>query len=126
MRTDPRLACANAEERAWWAFLHDAVCHPLMALTNWAGWAVRFHDWTSHRAWPREPGFVSQMRVMQTKRWGAVEVTHVMQGGFYSIQHPNLGHKVVTKTDDFISAAEFAEQWFDGLAEEFGGRFNPS
>lgn len=47
--TDPREACANAEEAAW-AFVHDAIAHPLMALTAWSACAVRFHDWTSARA----------------------------------------------------------------------------
>lgn len=53
MRTDPRVACANERQRFWWAVLHDLVAHPLMALTGWSKWALRFHDWTSHRAWPR-------------------------------------------------------------------------
>jgi hypothetical protein len=53
MRTDPRTACANDEERTFWAFVHDAVSHPLMALSGWSKWSLAFHDWTSHRAWPR-------------------------------------------------------------------------
>jgi len=59
MRTDPRKACANREERLLWALVHDGIAHPLMALTLFSGWAVRFHDWTSARAWPRpsKPGF---------------------------------------------------------------------
>lgn len=55
MRTDPRVACANERQRFWWAVLHDLVAHPLMALTGWSKWALRLHDWTSHRAWPRKP-----------------------------------------------------------------------
>jgi hypothetical protein len=54
MRTDPRAACANAEERLFWAWLHDIIAHPLMALFGWASWTLQFHDWTSHRAWPRK------------------------------------------------------------------------
>lgn len=53
MRTDPRTACANAEERVWWAIVHDLIAHPLMALTLWHPLLVRFHDWTSTHAWPR-------------------------------------------------------------------------
>lgn len=53
VRTDPRAACANERQRFWWAVLHDVVAHPLMALTGWSKWALRFHDWTSHKAWPR-------------------------------------------------------------------------
>lgn len=55
MRTDPRKACKNAEERRFWALVHDGIAHPLMAFSLFAAWSVRFHDWTSHRAWPRAP-----------------------------------------------------------------------
>lgn len=53
MRTDPRKACANKEERLLWALVHDGLAHVLMALTFYSAWSVRFHDWTSQRAWPR-------------------------------------------------------------------------
>lgn len=125
MRTDPRAACANSEERTFWAFVHDAVCHPLMAFSGWSKWSLRFHDWTSFRAWPRTVGFVKETRLMPSRRWGLLQVTQVMPG-FYSIDHPNVDHKVVTTVADFVAAAEFAEAWFDGLAAEFGNRFNPS
>jgi hypothetical protein len=35
-----------------WAFIHNAVAHPLLAITRSAGWAVVFHDWTAAKAWP--------------------------------------------------------------------------
>lgn len=54
MKTDPNKACQNREERLFWAVLHDAVAHPVMALSGYAGWAMKFHDYTSHKAWPRE------------------------------------------------------------------------
>ena len=53
MRVDPRQACHNNEERLFWAVLHDLVAHPLMAISFYSRWAVRLHDWTSARAWPR-------------------------------------------------------------------------
>ena len=53
MRTDPRGACANEHQRLLWALVHDGLAHPLMALTGWSKWSLRFHDWTSHKAWPR-------------------------------------------------------------------------
>jgi hypothetical protein len=53
MKTDPNKSCANCEERLLWALLHDAVAHPLMGLTNYSKWSLRFHDFTSRRAWPR-------------------------------------------------------------------------
>jgi hypothetical protein len=95
-----------------------------MALTRWSAWSVRFHDWTSYRAWPREVGFVTETRTLSSPRWGDLRVTHVQQG-FYSTQHPKVEHKVVTTAGDFIEAMEFAERWFDGLADEFGERFLP-
>lgn len=53
MRTDPRKACVNKEERLVWALVHDGIAHPLMSLTFYSVWSVWFHDWTSIRAWPR-------------------------------------------------------------------------
>lgn len=46
-----------APYRCRWAFafLHDAVAHPLLALTGCAGWAVRFHEWTSRRSYNLPP-----------------------------------------------------------------------
>lgn len=38
-------------ESIWWAVLHDAVAHPVMALSGYAMWAIRFHQWTGRRAW---------------------------------------------------------------------------
>ncbi|MNE12803.1 hypothetical protein D3C81_442100 [compost metagenome] len=54
MRTDPRKACANQEEKLSWALVHDGIAHPLMALTLFSKLAVAFHDWTSQKAWPRK------------------------------------------------------------------------
>lgn len=53
MKTDPNLACKNREERLFWAIVHDAIAHPVMALTGYSNWAMKFHNYTSHKAWPR-------------------------------------------------------------------------
>lgn len=53
MRTDPRKACANEDEKLLWALVHDGIAHPLMALTLFSKWSIAFHDWTSTKAWPR-------------------------------------------------------------------------
>lgn len=55
MKTDPNEGCNDKEERAGWAFLHDAVSHPFMALTGYSRWSIRFHNYTSNKAWPRPP-----------------------------------------------------------------------
>lgn len=116
MRTDPRAACANAEERAGWAFVHDAVCHPLMALTNWSGWSVRFHDWTSTRAWPRTVPHAAVVVLVPSRRHGMLHVRHTAPG-FYAVQHPLVRHQVVCRADDAIGAVEQAEAWFNTLAD---------
>ena len=54
MKTDPRVACKNIKERWIWAVIHDLIAHPFMALTFYSNLSLRFHDWTSYRAWPRE------------------------------------------------------------------------
>ena len=51
--TDPRKACKNAKEKWAWAAIHDLLAHPLMALTLYSSWSLRFHDYTSRKAWPR-------------------------------------------------------------------------
>ena len=53
MKTDPNKACVNPKEYPIWAFLHDAISHPLMALSGYSKWSLKFHDYTSKRAWPR-------------------------------------------------------------------------
>lgn len=53
MKTDPNKGCANLEERLFWALAHDGIAHPLMALSGYAAWALRFHNFTSRKAWPR-------------------------------------------------------------------------
>lgn len=35
-----------------WCFIHNAVAHPLLAITGNARWAEGFHDWTAEKAWP--------------------------------------------------------------------------
>ena len=52
MRTDPILACGNTQQKCLWALVHDALAHPLMALTGWSAWGIRLHDYTSKKAWP--------------------------------------------------------------------------
>ncbi|MCY1441383.1 hypothetical protein D9M71_576960 [compost metagenome] len=53
MKTDPNKACTNGRECFWWAFLHDAVAHPLMSISGYSKWSLRFHNYTSRRAWSR-------------------------------------------------------------------------
>lgn len=53
MKTDPNKICEGQEENGGWAFVHDAIAHPLMAIFRYAKWSLRFHNYTSHKAWPR-------------------------------------------------------------------------
>jgi len=125
MRTDPRAACKNTSERWGWAILHDLVAHPLMGLTNYSKLSLRFHDWTSHYAWPRvsaEPRCTWQVRT----RFGEVQVAAI--GGkpmsrIFSVQHPNVAHAFVTNAGSAQMAADMACTWFEVLADEFGGDF---
>lgn len=108
MMTDPRAACGNARELMGWAILHDLVAHPLMALTLYSKPAMAFHDFTSHKAWPRE-------------------TTPVMQElgpGIYAIDHPTVRHSFVTQAASREEAEALAAAWFERLADEFGGNFN--
>lgn len=53
MKTDPNTICDGQDENGFWAWVHDAVAHPLMAVTGYSVWSLRFHNFTSHKAWPR-------------------------------------------------------------------------
>lgn len=55
MKTDPNKGCKNQTEKLGWAVLHDLVAHPVMALTGYSNISMRFHNYTSHKAWPRTP-----------------------------------------------------------------------
>jgi len=35
----------------WWKFVHNAICHPLMAFPYEPKWLQDFHDWTATRCW---------------------------------------------------------------------------
>jgi hypothetical protein len=54
MKVDPNSACVTLVEDRKWAMVHDAIAHPLMALSGYSRWALRFHDWTSRKAWKRQ------------------------------------------------------------------------
>lgn len=94
MRTDPRAACKNENERALWAFVHDGLAHPLMAITLWSRWTLRFHDWTSRKAWPRRD-----------------------LKGFYTFKHPRIDHTVTVKARNKEDAADQAREWFKSLRD---------
>lgn len=73
MRTDPREACANERQRLGWALVHDGLAHPLMALTGYCKLSLRFHDWTSHKAWPRAVDQDWRWPVMTTSNLREIE-----------------------------------------------------
>lgn len=35
----------------FWEVFHNAICHPLMAITNDSKWSVDLHDWSARKAW---------------------------------------------------------------------------
>jgi hypothetical protein len=53
MKTDPNTACDSENGSLVWAIIHDGLAHPLMAITGYSSWSLGFHDYTSHKAWPR-------------------------------------------------------------------------
>lgn len=124
MRTDPRAACANASERLGWAVLHDLLAHPLMALTNWAHWTLAFHDFTSARAWPRQP-VPAPLKLgiaVEPSRYGWLHAREVSPG-FWRVQHPNVDHSITIQAPGSTSACDKALAWFDSLASELEGPF---
>jgi hypothetical protein len=122
MKTDPCAACANEKECLFWALLHDFLAHPLMALTLYSKMSLRFHDFTSHHAWPRVRLAPMQDLTMHSARFGPIHVRR-LGGETYSFQHPTAAHSFVTNGSDAVAALEKAEAWFASLAAEFGGAF---
>lgn len=123
MRTDPRAACSNDRELLGWAILHDLVAHPLMALTCWSRLSLRFHDWTSFRAWPRvKPEKLRQPVTIRTAHFGALQAREVARN-VWSVDHPRVSHTLTTTAGDAVDAVALAERWFDDLATEHGGNF---
>jgi hypothetical protein len=122
MKTDPRAACANEKEALLWAFLHDFVAHPFMAITLYSRPSLRFHDFTSYHAWPRVKPIEPQEMTMHSARFGPLKV-RFLGGEIYEFRHPIVAHSMVTNGRDAVEALEKAEAWFQSLADEFGGAF---
>nr|WP_175800885.1 hypothetical protein [Burkholderia anthina] len=126
MKTDPRAACANSEERLLWALVHDGVAHPLMALTNFSRLSLRFHDYTSARAWPRVPSRAEEpvrcFHVMS--RWGVMSITQDAPG-IWRARHPRVAHEYRTCASSAADMFVKADAWFQELADNFGGNFAP-
>lgn len=120
MMTDPRESCANARELWFWAAVHDLIAHPLMVLTWYSGPALAFHDFTSHRAWPREPQERPSAEFITG--FGRVRVVHC-GGDFWRVYHGRVNHAVTVKARDEASALVLGQDWFWNLAQEFGGKF---
>jgi hypothetical protein len=53
MKQDPNLHCINFTQDTLWAIIHDMIAHPLMALTLYSKPSIRFHNFTSLKAWRR-------------------------------------------------------------------------
>ena len=55
MKIDPNKCCVVYEQCLFWAIVHDAIAHPLMALTFYKFQPIiNLHDYTSARAWIRK------------------------------------------------------------------------
>ncbi|SEB24757.1 hypothetical protein [Paraburkholderia sartisoli] len=116
MRTDPRAACGNEKELLFWAVVHDAIAHPLMALTAYSRLSIRFHDYTSHYAWPRDTRAPIAPVTVHSDRFGELIVT-AKPSGVFEVQHGRIAHRFVVRAIDVSDAVEQAEQWFNDLVE---------
>lgn len=113
MKTDPNRACANVEQRLIWALLHDGIAHPLMAITGYSRPAMRFHDWTSHKAWPRTE--VPPALVVGRSRHGNPLRAWDLGAGFWCVEHPTISHVINVKAPGLAGAIRQADDWFDSL-----------
>jgi hypothetical protein len=51
-RIDPNGCCDKVEHSLLYAVLHDLISHPLLVISFYSEWSIRFHNWTSRKAWP--------------------------------------------------------------------------
>jgi hypothetical protein len=116
MRTDPRSACANEKELLFWAVVHDLIAHPLMALTCYSKLSLRFHDWTSQRAWPRDTRTLVSVKV-RSKRFGTLTVES-SRPNMFRVYHGLMDHTFCMRATDVSDAVEQAEAWFTDLAQD--------
>lgn len=116
MKTDPRKGCANVDERFAWALVHDLVAHPLMALTCWSAWSLRFHDYTSFRAWPRPQEHKPETVWFMTAKFGRVRVES-SGPGFWRAYHGIISHAVTVKAASAFDAMAQAVAWFEEVVE---------
>lgn len=117
MRTDPNEACTNTREDFFWAFVHDAISHPLMAVSLYSDWSLRFHNWTSHRAWPRSPKLYTADGVVN---WGKHKVLWERTEDFWTFKHPYINHNATFKAADLPAAYDQMDEWFMSLEEVLG------
>lgn len=118
MRTDPRVACGNEKELLGWAIVHDLLAHPFMALTGYSRVSLRFHDWTSHRAWPRDERYYVPLRqTVLSDRFGPLHVISTLPFMF-RVSLSSIEHTYGVRARDVSDAVEQAEAWFDRLAED--------
>jgi hypothetical protein len=119
MKTDPRKACANTKEKLFWAIVHDLIAHALMALTLYSSASVRFHNWTSLRAWPRPSKPVLESDWVAELISGQEVVISNVSPGVYSISHPTMAHKLVTNAEGKQDALRKGLRWFRNLSVDF-------
>jgi len=54
MKIDPNRYCIVYKQNLMWALVHDIIAHPAMAITLYkVPIFIKFHDYTSQRAWRR-------------------------------------------------------------------------
>jgi hypothetical protein len=118
MRTDPRAACANEKELLFWAVVHDLIAHPLMALTGYSKVSLRFHDWTSRYAWPRDKRtYLPVLEAVYSDRFGWLMVEST-QPGIFRVTHGLIDHTYGMAAENVSDAVEQAEAWFLSLSED--------
>lgn len=116
MRLDPRIACANVQQRKLWAIAHDLFAHPLLVLTWYSRPAIWFHDWTSQHAWPRgEMAGLEKSAKLIHPKLGCIRVTETTPCKFYKAQRSRgFDHYLIRNIEarDLESAmAQAVEMW---------------
>lgn len=143
MRVDPRSCKCEVKENLLWALLHDIIVHPLLGFTLYrAEWAIRLHDYTSHKAWPRPVKLVEGepvvVEISNLEAFNELMNEHLPPGFFAEFPEDDLTEQMIKDGGpftDYVRGGTYypdrerddaeLEKWAERLAEDITNHPNP-
>lgn len=89
-KLDPNGMCDVKSGSLFWQLVHDGIAHPLLVLGFYSRPVIRFHDYTSFKAWPLGVSGTSRIERAQDALQGHAEHRNV-----YTLTHAVPAHLVL-------------------------------